>query len=114
MIKLKRWTTWKFSAVLKEDGVALDLSGYTILFTIKHFTDTDATDGQAVYEDDVVIATGTPVLKQTFTITPGDSDIAPWLYMQGFRYITPDDVEHVSDVEFEVLATTTNKRTIDV
>lgn len=112
MIQLKRGTTWNWTAILKQNGVALDLRNYWIYFTIKKILDNGTTDAEAVVKQYVLVTGGAAVNSKTFTVAPAASRIAPGVYVQGFRYVTPSGGgEFTSDTEFEVLPTATDRNT---
>lgn len=111
MIQKKRWTTWPFTFKIRDvlTWEFIDLNGYRIFFTIKRRFDTDATDAEAIYEDDVTIATS--ITYHTFVVPATDTDVDPGVCIYWFRYITPTGVELSVDNQFEVVQTVTNRRT---
>jgi len=109
MLKFNRWTTWNFTFKKRASSTADfdSLNGYQIFFTIKKQKDNDETDALAVYSDVATISTA--VTYKTFTVIPADTDLPPGIYSYWFRYIV-GGVEKTADSQFEVVQTTTNRR----
>lgn len=79
-----------------------------IFFTIKREKDLDDNDSTALYSATHTVSTA--VTSYAFAVAPTDTDIAPGIYTYGFRWIQ-SGVEKTADCNFEVLPTTTNRRT---
>lgn len=79
-----------------------------IFFTIKREKDLDNADASALYSSDYLVST--EVTSYTFSVTPESTDLNPGTYVYGFRWIQAG-IEKTADCCFEVLPTTTNRRT---
>lgn len=110
-ISLKRWNTWTFRFILKdENGTAIDLNGYKIFLTIKDVFDAVALDTGADYSTSVTVASS--VLYHDFTVPHTSTAILPWLYHYWYRWIVPVTLkQYTSDSTFTVEETTTNRLT---
>lgn len=110
MLKLNRWNTWNFTFKKRASATASfdSLNGVEIFFTIKREKDLDNTDATALYSADTLVSS--EVTLYTFTVSPNDTDLAPGVYSYWFRWIQ-SGVEKTADCCFEVLPTTTNRRT---
>lgn len=109
MLKLNRWNTWNFTFKKRASATASfdSLNGVQIFFTIKREKDLDDDDSTAAYSASHTVSTA--VTSHTFTVAPADTDLSPGVYTYWFRWIQ-SGVEKTADWNFEVLATTTNRR----
>ena len=63
------------------DGVAIDITGYTIFFTAKAVIDDDVTDADAVIKKDVTSHTNPTGGESLITLTDADTNVAPQNYL---------------------------------
>lgn len=73
-ITVQRGTTHSIGIVYKEDGVATDITGSTILFTVKNVEyDDDAADSTAIINKNVTTHTDPTNGETAITILPTDT-----------------------------------------
>ncbi len=86
-ITVNRGTTYARTIQYKEDGVAANITGSTILFTVKAAeSDLDSTDSTALVQKDVTVHTNPTAGISTITLNPSDTrDIEPGNYYYSIK-----------------------------
>ena len=83
--------TWDFRFSIQDsNGADVNLNWYKLRFTVKKKPDADAEDDDAentVNSQDFDISTS--VTYKDVQVPKENTNIAPWTYYAGFRYITP-------------------------
>lgn len=86
-ITVNRGTTYSIVVTYQVDGVAVDITGATILFTVKSVeSDTDATDATALVQKNVTSHSDPTHGISTITLTPANTrDIEPGNYYYSIK-----------------------------
>ena len=73
--------TWSASCTLKSNDVALDITGWTVYFTVKPSkTSTDEDDSSAIITKDITVHGDPTNGVTTITLSPSDTCVNPGKY----------------------------------
>lgn len=83
--------TWDFRFSIQDsNGADVNLNGYKLRFTVKKKPDTDPEDDDPTNTiDSQDFDINTSITYKDVQVDKSKTDIAPWTYYAGFRYITP-------------------------
>ena len=94
------------------DGVPVNITGFTIFFTVKNTDDNDKTDDSAVIKKNVTTHTDPTAGITTIVLTDSDTDIPPTNYEYDIQWKDlADDIKTLIKARFCVKADTTRRIT---
>ena len=112
-ITIPKGTTYAITFTYKRDGVAADLTGATVYFTIKSAEfDSDADDSDALIKKDVTVHTDAESGETEITLSPTDTNVVPGDYFYDIKVKEADgDVYKAVEGKVKVDGSPTNRST---
>jgi hypothetical protein len=113
-LEVNRGTTYTINGVYKEDGVATDITGATVRFTVKSEEyDSDTADDSALILKNVTSFSNPTAGEYAIVIDPADTQsIAPGKYFYSIKIeLTSGAVYELSEGKFILDADPTNRLT---
>lgn len=98
--------------VTDKDDVAVDITGYTIFFTVKTLTDVETDDSAALISKDITSHTTPASGITTITVTNSDTDITPGKYQYDIQMKDGSDRIYTIKRDYFVVLQDITKRTI--
>lgn len=92
-LEITRKTTKIYEILFKKDGIAEDITGWTIYFTVKINVEDD--DGDAKIAKVITVHSSATEGKTLITLEPTDTDIEAGIYWHSIDYKDDNDNEGV-------------------
>jgi hypothetical protein len=108
-IKVFKNTTAIFPLTFKRNGEPINITGQTILFTVKRKLGGAQDDSDALILKNITDHTTPLEGKTTLTLTPSDLNIHPGTYLVDFKRIDGDAVVGYDYMDFIVKQTVTQR-----
>ena len=111
-LEVNRGTTYVITVNYQQDGVAADLTGATVFFTVKTAQySTDATDADALVSKDVISHTNPTAGITQITLDPVDTaTITPGKYFYDIKVLDSDgDIYKIDEGKIVIDGSPTNR-----
>ena len=110
MITIIRGTDNSVATTIKLNGTAIDITGYTVLFTVKKRDDISKSDDSAIIQKTITEHTDPTTGQTTINLTNTDTDIEQGQYYWDIRLINPSgSISQTNRGELEIVSGITKR-----
>jgi len=88
-LNCNRGTSKSIKCTIKENGAVKDITGYTVIFTVKETPDTDQTDAKAIIKKVVTTGTDFNIGIARIVLTKDDTEVDDGTYVYNVRILAP-------------------------